>query len=58
MNFWISRDQGQTFLYKQKNRQPMRHGWVMEQMKKGWCLCVPNTGTNTFLFERNKRGNK
>lgn len=58
MNFWISRDQGQTFLYRQKNRQPMRHGWVMEQMKKGWCLCVPNPGTNTFLFERNKRGNK
>lgn len=33
-----------------KHREPMRHKWVMEQMKLGKCLAIPNSGVKVFML--------
>jgi hypothetical protein len=33
-----------------KHREPMKHKWVMEQMKLGKCLAIPNSGTKNFII--------
>jgi hypothetical protein len=43
MNYWIEEN-------KIKHRSPMHHKWVMEQMKLGKVLSVPNAGVKTFLL--------
>jgi len=43
MNYWI--ETGEI-----KSRQPMKHKWVMEQMKMGKVLAIPNAGTKTFVM--------
>ena len=45
MNYWINEGVA-------KQRQPMRHKWVMTEMKEGRCLAIPNAGVKTYIFER------
>jgi len=42
MNFWI--EEGVA-----KQRQPMKHKWVMEQMRLGKVLSIPNAGIKRFI---------
>jgi len=44
MNYWIETN-------KIKNREPMRHKWVMEQMQLGKCLAIPNSGVKNYLLK-------
>jgi hypothetical protein len=44
INYWVEED-------AVKQREPMRHKWVMEQMKLGKCLAIPNAGVKTFIYE-------
>jgi hypothetical protein len=43
MNYWV--DEGIA-----KQRQPMKHKWVMEQMSIGKCIAIPNAGVKTFIL--------
>jgi len=43
VNYWL--DSGVV-----KHREPMRHKWVMEQMKDGKCLAIPNAGVKVFIM--------
>lgn len=36
-----------------KHRQPMKHKWVMEQMKEGKVLSIPNAGVKTYIYNCN-----
>jgi hypothetical protein len=42
MNYWIEEDIA-------KQRQPMKHKWVMEQMRLGKVLSIPNAGIKRFI---------
>lgn len=44
MNYWV--ETGEI-----KNREPMRHKWVMEQMRLGKCISIPNAGVKTFILD-------
>lgn len=39
---------------KVKNREPMRHKWVMEQMRLGKCLAIPNAGVKNYILNVNE----
>lgn len=43
MNYWL--ETGEV-----KGRQPSKHKWVMEQMKGGKVLAIPNAGVKTFVM--------
>jgi len=43
MNYWIEEN-------IVKHREPMRHKWVMEQMRNGKCLAIPNAGVKNFVM--------
>jgi hypothetical protein len=43
MNYWVAT--GEV-----KGRQPNKHKWVMEQMKEGKVLAIPNAGVKTFVM--------
>lgn len=43
MNYWI--ETGEV-----KAREPMRHKWVMEQMRLGKCYSIPNAGVKTYIL--------
>lgn len=47
MNYWL--ETGEV-----KGRQPAKHKWVMEQMKEGKVLAIPNAGVKTFVLNINK----
>jgi len=47
MNYWV--DTGEV-----KGREPMRHKWVMEQMRLGKCYAVPNAGVKTYILDVEK----
>jgi hypothetical protein len=47
LNYWIEED-------VVKQREPMRHKWVMEQMKEGKCFAIPNAGVKTYVLDFNK----
>lgn len=44
MNYWLKDGIA-------KNREPMRHKWVMEQMQQGECIAIPNAGVKTFMLK-------
>lgn len=44
MNYWI-------LTGEVRHRQPMKHKWVMEQVRKGECRSIPNAGVKTFLLD-------
>jgi len=44
MNYWL--ETGEI-----KNREPIRHKWVMEQMSLGKVLAIPNAGVKTFIID-------
>jgi len=43
MNYWI--ETGEV-----KGRQPEKHKWIMEQMKEGKVIAIPNAGVKTFVM--------
>lgn len=43
MNYWIEEK-------KVKHRQPMQHKWVMDQMRQGKVLAIPNAGTKVYTL--------
>jgi hypothetical protein len=43
MNYWVETN-------TVKHREPMRHKWVMEQMRLGKCLAIPNAGTKNYML--------
>jgi len=43
MNYWV--ETGEV-----KGRQPNKHKWVMEQMRDGKVLAIPNAGVKTFVM--------
>ena len=45
MNFWV--ELGVT-----KNREPNRHSFIMQQMREGKILVIPNPGTVTYCYKR------
>jgi len=44
MNYWI--EEGIA-----KQREPMRHKWIMEQMSLGKCLAIPNAGVKKYILD-------
>jgi hypothetical protein len=44
VNYWIEEN-------KVKNREPMKHKWVMEQMSLGKCYAIPNAGVKTYILD-------
>lgn len=44
MNYWIETGEA-------KHREPMRHKWVMEQMRLGKCISIPNAGVKTYILD-------
>ena len=44
MNFWL--EEGVA-----KQRQPMKHKWIMEQMRDGKVLAIANSGVKTFTLD-------
>jgi hypothetical protein len=44
MNYWVETKTA-------KQREPMKHKWVMEQMMNGRVLAIPNAGVKTFLCD-------
>lgn len=44
MNYWI--EEGLA-----KQREPMRHKWVMEQMRNGKVISIPNAGVKTYILK-------
>lgn len=46
MNYW-------TETKEIKNRQPMKHKWVMEQMSLGKVYAIPNAGVKTYVHNMN-----
>lgn len=44
MNYWIDTKEI-------KNREPMKHKWVMEQMKNHKCFAIPNAGVKTYVLD-------
>lgn len=47
MNYWV--ETGEV-----KGRQPTKHKWVMQQMKEGKVLAIPNAGVKTFVMYVNE----
>lgn len=47
MNLWLKEGIA-------KQREPMRHKWVMEQMNNGKCLAIPNAGVKTYMYYTKK----
>jgi hypothetical protein len=47
LNYWVETNEV-------KNREPMRHKWVMEQMSLGKCYAIPNAGVKTYLLDLRK----
>ena len=47
MNYWL--ETGEV-----KGREPTRHKWVMEQMKLGKVLAIPNAGVKTYVMDLEK----
>lgn len=45
MNFWVHEGIA-------KQREPMRHKWVMEQMNLGNCLAIPNAGVKKYILNK------
>ena len=45
MNYW-------TELGVTKNREPARHSFIMQQMREGKILVIPNPGTVTYCYKR------
>lgn len=45
MNYWL--EEGIA-----KQREPMRHKLIMQQMSEGKVLAIPNSGVKTFLLEQ------
>ena len=45
MNYW-------TELGVAKNREPARHSFIMQQMREGKILVIPNPGTVTYCYTR------
>uniref|UniRef100_A0A6M3JJ36 Uncharacterized protein n=1 Tax=viral metagenome TaxID=1070528 RepID=A0A6M3JJ36_9ZZZZ len=43
INYWIEED-------RVKQRSPMNHKWVMEQMRQGKVISIPNAGVKTFII--------
>jgi len=35
-----------------KQREPLRHKWIMEQMSLGNCLAIPNAGVKNFILNK------
>lgn len=50
MNYWV--ESGEV-----KGREPTRHKWVMEQMKLGKVLAIPNAGVKTYVMDLEGAGN-
>lgn len=48
VNYWINEGIA-------KQRQPMKHKWVMEQMKEGRCVAVPNAGVKRFIYNKEEQ---
>lgn len=48
INYWVEEN-------KVKQREPMRHKWVMEQMKLGKVLSIPNAGVKVFIKDLEKK---
>lgn len=46
MNYWVETG-------KVRAREPMRHKWVMEQMRLGKCRSIPNAGVKTYILDVN-----
>jgi hypothetical protein len=46
INYWVETG-------KVKSREPMRHKWVMEQMRLGKCYSIPNAGVKTYILDVN-----
>jgi len=44
MNYWIEEN-------KAKQREPMKHKWIMEQMSLGKVLAIPNAGIKNFILD-------
>lgn len=44
MNYWI--ETGEV-----KAREPMKHKWVMDQMRQGKCVSIPNAGVKTYILD-------
>ena len=47
MNYWLETNEV-------KGRQPSRHKWVVQQMKDGKAIAIPNAGVKTFVMDINK----
>jgi hypothetical protein len=45
MNYWLEKGIA-------KQREPMRHKWIMQQMAEGKVLAIPNSGVKTLIMER------
>lgn len=48
MNYWL--ETGEV-----KGREPTRHKWVMEQMRLGKVLAIPNAGVKTYVMDLEKQ---
>lgn len=48
LNYWV--EEGVV-----KQREPMRHKWVMEQMSLGKCYAIPNAGVKTYILDLEKK---
>lgn len=56
MNYWLDIDENpENRRGLVKNREPMKHKMITEGYHKGNILCIPNAGTMTHLWERNKK---
>jgi hypothetical protein len=44
MNYWVEENIA-------KQREPMKHKWIMQQMAEGKVFAVPNAGVQTFIHE-------
>jgi hypothetical protein len=47
INYWVESG-------KVKGREPMRHKWVMEQIRLGKCYSIPNAGVKTYILDVKK----
>lgn len=44
MNYWLKENVA-------KQREPMRHKWIMQQMAEGKVIAVPNAGVKVFMCD-------
>ena len=47
MNLWLETNEV-------KGRQPAKHKWVMEQMRDGNVIAIPNAGVKTYVMDIEK----